>query len=1155
MSSGGFYSRLAALTAEQRAIFARRLASHGLADPDAEISPRPPGAGPVPASLVQQRLWLLDQMEPGNPFYNLPLLAFRLAGPLGCRERGAFAAACAELARRHEALRTTFRAVDGAPVQVVAPPPPAATLALADLSGLPAARRAAAARRLALEEARRPFDLAAGPLWRTRLLRLDAEDHLLLVAMHHIISDAWSIGVFYRELRALYAAARARRPSPLPELAVQYPDFALWQRRRLTGDLLEGEIAFWRAQLAGAPEQLALPTDRPRPRARTYRGRRRTLALPRDLPEALAGLAQAAGASLFMAVLAGMGALLHRLTGEDDLVLGSPVAGRGQAGTEGLIGFFVNTVVFRLRLAGEPSVRELLARVREVVLDVYEHQELPFDKLVEEIRPRRSTSYGPVFQAMFSLQNISTPDLALDGLAVTPEWLDNGTSQTDLILFGGAHGGRLGRLDVLQLEYNTDLFDDATIARMEGHLLCLLAAAAAEPATRLADLPLLSPPERHQLLEWSGALAPATPRVDDTDRCDRLDRRFAAQAALRPAAIAVELGGEALSYGELARRAARLAAELARRGVRPEVPVGLCLERTLDLPVAMLGALMAGGAYLPLDPESPPERLSFILADARAPVVVTTRRLASRLGETPARLVLLDEAHEPDAADAPDAPEAAAAGERPGTGPEALAYGIYTSGSTGRPKGVLVSHRAALRLFAATQELFGFGPGDVWTVFHSPAFDFAVWELWGALLHGGRAVLLPAAVTRSPEELLAILRERRATLLSQTPSAFRGLLAAMIADPASPRDLALRAIVFGGEALQPEDLRSWFTNAGTDDASARPVNMYGITETTVHATFRPITAADLERPGGPASPLGRPLADLGLHLLDRAGNPVPIGVAGEICIGGAGLARGYLGRPDTTAERFVPDPFSGCRGGRLYRSGDLARRWPDGDVEYLGRIDLQVKVRGVRIELGEIESALARHPAIAAAVVAARELAPGDVGLAAYCVPAAGGRLPEPAELRAFLRGILPEIMVPSAFVPLASLPLTVNGKLDRRALPAPERLRQAGEELLPPSTPLEETLAGVWRELLGVDRIGMRDDFFDLGGHSLLATRLASRLRDRLGVEVSAQLVFHTPTVAGMAGELERLIATGAREGPGALLPRAPALVPVARRARRSAG
>jgi amino acid adenylation domain-containing protein len=979
--------------------------------------------------------------------------------------------------------------------------------------------------------------------------------------MHHIISDAWSIGVFYRELRALYAAARARRPSPLPELAVQYPDFALWQRRRLTGDLLEGEIAFWRAQLAGAPEQLELPTDRPRPRARTYRGRRRTLALPGDLPEALAGLAQAAGASLFMAVLAGLGALLHRLTGEDDLVLGSPVAGRGQAGTEGLIGFFVNTVVFRLRLAGEPSVRELLARVREVVLDVYEHQELPFDRLVEEIRPRRSTSYGPVFQAMFSLQNISTPDLALDGLAVAPEWLDNGTSQTDLILFGGAHGGRLGRLDVLQLEYNIDLFDDATIARMEGHLLNVLAAAAAEPGTRLADLPLLSPPERHQLLEWSGAFPPATARVGDGergDRGDRIDRRFAAQAALRPAAIAVELGSASLSYGELARRAARLAAELARRGVGPEVPVGLCLERTLDLPVAMLGALMAGGAYLPLDAESPPERLSFILADARAPVVVTTRRLASRLGGTPARLVLLDAA---DAADAPGGAAAgeppAAAGERPGTGPEALAYVIYTSGSTGRPKGVLVSHRAALRLFAATQELFGFGPGDVWTVFHSPAFDFAVWELWGALLHGGRAVLLPAAVTRSPEELLAVLRERRVTLLSQTPSAFRGLLAAMTADPAAPRDLAaLRAIVFGGEALQPEGLRSWFANADISDAGARPVNMYGITETTVHATFRRITAADLERPGGPASPLGRPLADLALHLLDRAGNPVPIGVPGEICLGGAGLARGYLGQAALTAERFVPDPFSGCRGERLYRSGDLARRWPDGDVEYLGRIDLQVKVRGVRIELGEIESALARHPAIAAAAVAARELAPGDVGLAAYCVPAAGGRLPEPADLRAFLRGILPEVMVPSAFVSLASLPLTVNGKLDRRALPAPERLREAGEEYLPPSTPLEETLSGVWRDLLGVDRIGMRDDFFDLGGHSLLATRLASRLRDRLGVEVSAQLVFHTPTITRMAGELERLIAAGAREGAGgALVPRAPALVPVARRAQRSAG
>ncbi len=1210
MSSATLFRRLAALTPEQRAQWNRRLAANGLSDPDAEIAPRPPDAGPLPASLMQQRLWLLDQMEPGNPFYNLPLLAFRLEGPLDLR---ALAAAIAEIGRRHEALRTTFAALDGAPVQVVAPPslhtaPPP----LADLSGLPDTARAEAARALSLAEARRPFDLARGPLWRTSLAHLGAEDHLLLVTMHHIVSDAWSIGILYREIAALYAAFRRGLPSPLPPLPVQYPDYALWQRRRLDGDRLAGEIDFWRDQLAGAPERLELPTDRPRPGGRSYRGRRRTLAVPPALPAALASLARESGASLFMVLLTGLDALLHRVTGQDDLVLGSPVAGRSHVGTEGLIGFFVNTVVYRIRLGGEATVAALLARVRDVVLDVYEHQELPFDRLVEEIQPRRSKSYGPVFQAMFSLQNIGTPDLSLDGLAVTPQWIDNGTAQTDLILFAGA---QRGGLDVLQLEYGTDLFDDATIERMEGHLLTLLAAAAAAPATRLADLPLLSEPERRQIAAWSGAerLRQRADAEGDLGTA-RIDRRVLARAAEAGDRIAVEMGdmGDmALSYGELARRAGNLAALLRRLGVAAETPVGLCLERSLDLPVALLAVLAAGGAYLPLDPEAPPERLRLILADAAAPVVVTTRAYAPRLGETAARLVLLETGPEADSGSGRPAgfqaasPSQVNAGFRVGLagsdGAEAsalppapdiplagsAAYIIYTSGSTGRPKGVVVDHRAVLRLFAAIAEALPMDAGDVWTVFHSYAFDFAVWEIWGALLHGARAVLVPTAATRSPEELLALLRERRATILSQTPSAFRGLAAALAAAPdiaapetaavaavpktAAPEtaavaavpktaasetaavaaDLALRAVVFGGEALEPEDLRPWLARLG--DGGPRLLNMYGITEICVHATLREMTAADLAGSAHRGSSIGRPLADLSLHVADRAGNEVPIGVPGEILVGGAGVARGYLGRPETTAERFVPDPFSGLHGARLYRSGDLARRLPDGDVQYLGRIDLQVKVRGVRIELGEIEAALARHPSVAAAAVDARELAPGEVGLAAYVVPAAAAARASAAELRTFLRAALPEVMVPAAYVELPELPRTVNGKLDRRALPAPERLRD-DDGFRAPATPIEETLAAVWRDLLGLDRVGTADDFFELGGHSLLATRLASRLRDRLGVEVSAQLVFETPTIAAMAVEVEQLVAAGAAgAAQGIAAPRIPALVPVARRSRRS--
>jgi len=1152
MSVGALYRRLAALSPEQRARFTRRLAADGLADPDAEIAPRPPAAAAPPASLMQQRLWLIDQMEPGSAFYNLPLLGFRLEGPLGPPEQAALAGACAEIERRHEALRTTFAAADGAPVQVIAPPArQASPLPLADLSRLPAPQAAAGA--LALAEARRPFDLARGPLWRTRLLRLGPADHLFLVTMHHIISDAWSIGVLYRELAALYSAFLRGLPSPLAALPVQYPDYALWQRRRFADGLLAEEIGFWRGQLAGAPELIALPTDRPRPRDRTYRGRRRIFAPPEGLPEALVGLAQASGASLFMVLLAGLDALLHRVTGQDDLVLGSPVAGRNHLGTESLIGFFVNTVVLRVRLTDDLTVRQLVARVREVVLDVYEHQELPFDRLVEELQPKRSTSHSPIFQTMFSLQNIATPDLALERLRVTPQWVDNGTAQTDLILFAGA---QRGWLDTLQLEYNTDLFDDATIARMERHLLNVLAAAAAAPATRLGDLPLLTEGERLQLLEWSGALGAPLP-ADDLE--PRLERRFARWAALAPHKVAVELGAESLTYGELDRRAERLAARLHRLGVGPEVRVGLCIRRTLDMPVAIVAVLKAGGAYLPLDPEAPPERLRMLLADAAAPVAVTTADLAGRLAAAPSRLVLLGggegetEGEGERGAPAADTCEGSA---------DHLAYVLYTSGSTGRPKGVLISHRNVLRLFAATAAYYHFTAEDVWTIFHSFAFDFSMWELWGALLHGGRAVLLPATALRSPEELLAVLCTREVTLLSQTPAAFRGLAAAVAERPEAAAGLVLRGVMMAGEALLPEDLRPWFARFG--DGGPLVANMFGPTEVTVHGTFRRMTPADLERT---ASPIGVPFADLSLHLLDGSGNPVPIGVPGEILVGGAGLARGYLGRPDLTAEQFVPDPFGAAPGGRLYRSGDLGRRLADGDVEYLGRIDHQVKVRGVRIELGEIEVALLRHPAVAAAAVALRELAPGETGLVAYWVPAAAGSERTSADLlvaprkgstagdlRAFLRESLPEVMVPSAFVPLAALPLTVNGKLDRRALPAPERLRQADEGYAPPTTPLEATLVAVWRDLLGLDRIGVRDDFFELGGHSLLATRLTSRLRDRLDVDLSAQLVFQAPTIAAMAAELDRVMAAGAQAAAeGVVVPRAPALVPVARRARRS--
>jgi amino acid adenylation domain-containing protein len=1116
MSLRELHQGLAGLTPEQRALFARRLAESGWGPQGPEIVPRPATGEPVPASLVQQRLWLLDQMEPENPFYNLPLLCFRLRGDL---YPDPLARCFQEIERRHESLRTVFEDRAGFPFQAILPPAPR-PLPMVDFAGLPEPRREAAARALAREESRRLFDLARGPLWRTHLLRLGERDHLLLVTMHHIISDAWSLGVFYRELSLLYTAFVRGLPVPLPDPPVQYPDFALWQRERLQGERLEAELRFWREQLAGAPERLDLPLDRQRPAVRTYGGERLTLQLPDGLPDAFSELSHHAGASLWMILLAGYDLLLHRYSGQDDVVLGAPVAGRTHAETEGLIGFFVNTLVFRVRLGGDPTFRELLARVRDVVLDVYEHQELPFDRLVEELRPRRDPSYGPIFQAMISLQNTPSPNLSLPGLEVEPEGINNGTSQTDLVLFAGMAQGRLG---ILQLEYNTALFEPATVVRMERHLLSLYVAAMADPDRRIAALPMLSPAELEQLRGWESAAERDLPVFT-------LPGQFAEQAARTPLATAVVDGDRALTYGELDRRANALAHRLRSLGVGPEVRVALCVHRSLEMLVALLGILKAGGAYVPLDPAYPAERLEAMLEGAA--VLLGAPELTGAVSAENVRRVDLETADE--AESPPDS----------GLLPDHPAYVIYTSGSTGRPKGVVVTHADVARLFTATRSFFQLGPDDVWTLFHSFAFDFSVWEIWGALLHGGRLVVVPLAMARSAPDFHRLLASQGVTVLNQTPSAFHQLQAADAELP--PARLALRWVIFGGEALDTRALAPWFERHG--DQRPRLVNMYGITETTVHVTWRPVGRADT---GSPRSRIGTPLPDLSLHLLGRRGEPVPVGVPGEIHVGGAGLARGYL-HPDLTAERFVPDPFAtdaGIPGARLYRTGDLARRLPDGDLEFLGRLDQQVKIRGFRIELGEIEAALARHPAVRECVAAVRELSPGDPGIVVWWVPAAGGRHPpggDTAELRAFLQRRLPEHMLPAAFQLLDALPLTPSGKVDRRALPAPER--EGSAPAAPPATEIEQAVAALWQDLLGVQDVGRQDDFFELGGHSLLATQLASRLRDRFRLDLSAQLVFQYPGLADMAAALDQAREKAAAAGP---VPQEPVLTALPRRAR----
>jgi amino acid adenylation domain-containing protein len=1046
--------------------------------------------GDLPLSFAQRRLWFLDHLEPGSAAYNIPG-AVRLRGTL---DLAALDAVLSEIVRRHEALRTIFPARAGQPSQLILAVA-ALRAPLVDLAALPAELRERAALDLAAAEARTPFDLAGGPLLRLRFLRLGAADHLVLVSLHHIVSDGWSRGALVREVVALYRAVAQGEPSPLPELPIQYADYAAWQQAWLAGATLDAEMDYWRRQLSsgGGGELLQLPFDRPRPAVYSHRGRRLAIAWPAELAAAVAALGRERGATLFMTHLALFQALLARYTGQDVIRVGTPIAGRDRVELEALIGFFTNTLVLATDVSGSPSIGDLLRRVRDTALDAHRHQNLPFERLVDELQPRRDLSHTPLFQVAFVLQNAPQERFALPGLELSLVDLETGTAKFDLTLnlSDGGSDERGGLSGVL--EYNTDLFDEATIARAAGHLERLATEAARHPESPLWELPLLTEAERESLL-FAAAIR------DSYAATECLHEIFAARAHAAPQSVALRCDGEEMTYGELERRANDLARRLALLGVGCDDLVALCAEPSFDLPVGILGILKAGAAYLPLDPSYPEERLAFYLEDSGAVALVGRRHLVDRLPSGVPRVDLAEV--ETDAATGMPLPA------HRGT-PAQRAYVIYTSGSTGRPKGVAVSHANAVRLFAATDAWFDFGPDDVWTLFHSSSFDFSVWEIWGALLYGGRLVIVPHAVSRSPEAFYALLGSEGVTSLSQTPSAFRQLIRAAV--ESGERVPSLRCVVFGGEALETRMLRPWFDLYG--DRQPRLINMYGITETTVHVTYRPIERADLEAPG---SRIGVPIPDLALHLLDRAGGLVPVGVAGEMCVGGAGVARGYLGRPELTARRFVPDPWSSEPGARLYRSGDLARRTSSGDLEYLGRIDEQVKIRGFRIELGEIESALADLPQVAGATVLARTDDRGGRRLVAYVVTAGG--LLGIETLRRALAERLPDYMVPAQIVFLAELPLTGNGKLDRRALPDPAAERpDLGAAYRAPSTPAEEILAGVWSRVLGVDRVGVHDNFFALGGDSILSLQIVALARER-GLEVSLHQIFQQQTIAELA-------------------------------------
>ncbi|GIF04580.1 non-ribosomal peptide synthetase [Actinoplanes siamensis] len=1048
----------------------------------------------IPLSFAQRRMWLLHQLEGGAATYNISA-AFRLTGSL---DEAALVAAIQDVVERHEILRTLY-ATDEAgepysrilPAVGAAPPVRVVDVAPEDLPG--AIEQAVAHR----------FDLAAELPLRASLLRCSPQVHVLVMVVHHIASDGSSSAPMMRDLITAYTARRDGRAAQWEPLPVQYKEYAQWQREVL-GDPADPEspaavqVEYWREQLAGVPQPLNLPLDRPRPAEVDSRGDTVGLVVPPAVAAGLQKLAEDRGASMSMVLQAALAVLLRQLGAGDDVTIGSPIAGRTDEALADLIGFFVNTQVLRADLAGNPTFTELLAQVRDKALTAYEYQDLPFDLLVEAINPERSASYQPLFQVMFAWQSYQKPDLGIPGLEVRFEQAIPSTAMVDL--FFSLTGDETGALRG-DLQYATQLFDRESAEVIAQRLVRVLEQLAADPGQHIGDIDVLSGAERHRLLR----------EVNDADNdipAATLVELFERQAARGPDRVALVHDGAGLTYAELNARANRLARHLVARGVGPESLVGVCLERSAELVVALLAVLKAGGAYLPIDPDSPADRIEYMIRDAQPVVMVTTSTTGAARDLAPDLTVVhLDRTQGLGQGDASDL---TAAERRATLRPEHPAYVIYTSGSTGRPKGVLIPHRSVVGLFSGTRDGFAFGEQDVWTLFHSYAFDFSVWELWGPLLHGGRLVVVPYDVSRSPDDFLRLLVRERVTVLNQTPSAFYQLIQADAQAPG--QDLALRYVVFGGEALDLNRLTDWYQRHASDAPVL--VNMYGITETTVH-----VTRIDLDEHSAVryrASVIGRAIPGLRTYVLDANLKPVPVGVTGELYVAGYGLARGYHGRPGLSAGRFVACPF-GAPGERMYRSGDLVRWDRNGHLEYVGRADSQVKIRGFRIELGEIEHVLAGHPDVAEAAVLVREHA-GDKRLVGYAVPEAG--VAESAvglaALAEYLRERLPDYMVPSAIIALPAIPLTSNGKLDRRALPAEDPTAVvAGRE---PRNAYEQQLCALFGELLAVEKVGVDDGFFALGGHSLLATRLSVRIRERFDIDIPIRTIIKYPTVAELA-------------------------------------
>jgi amino acid adenylation domain-containing protein len=1044
-----------------------------------------------PLSFAQQRLWFLAQVDPGSAVYNVPA-AVRLSGRLDIE---ALERALTQIVSRHESLRTTFKLVGREPVQCIHASTQV-SIPVTDLSHLSEAEAEFEVTRLAKAEAGLGFTLEQSPPWRIRLLRQSAEQHVLLIVMHHIVSDGWSIGVFGREVAALYGQECGAVGAELPEIEIQYRDYAVWQREWLTGKELERQISYWRDQMTGVPEATEFPMDHGRPAVQTHLGAVQRFTVDSELNTRLRRLARKEGATLFMVLLAAFEALLFRYTGQKDLVVGTPVAGRTRAEVEGLIGFFVNTLALRTQLHGRESFSTLVNKAREVCLGAYAHQDLPFERLVEELQPERDSTRTPLFQVMFTMREETPAELHLPGLSVSTVALDNGTAKFDLTLTMLENGTELGG----KLEFNTDLFEHSTIARLIRHFSALLKSAVDNPQEPIATLPFMEEAERRQLVaEWND-----TTTIYPRQRC--IHELFTLAAQRRPDEVALISDTQRLTYRELNQRANQLAHYLRKRGVGPETLVGISIERSVEMIVGLLGILKAGGAYVPLDASYPQARLSYMLEDGRIPFVLTGQ-LNGRLPAHSATAIDMLADAERIAQESTDDPIS-------GTCADNLAYVMYTSGSTGRPKGTSVTHRNVVRLVKNTSYL-DFNEAQVFLQLAPVSFDASTLEIWGPLLNGGQLVIYPATRSLTLEELGRVIQDHNVTTLWLTAGLFHRMVDANL-EALRP----LRDLLAGGEALSAPHVREALRQL----EDCRVTNGYGPTENTTFTCCYAMTSP--EQVGNSVS-IGKPIANTRVYSLGAEMQPVPVGVTGELYIGGDGLARGYLNRPALTAERFVPDPFSEAPGGRLFRSGDLVRYLSSGDLEFLGRMDQQVKIRGFRIELGEVEAALLEYPAVQQAVVTLQEDT-GNKLLVAYVVTARtelpDDHTPSAAELRAYLKQQLPDYMLPASFVFLDELPLTANGKLDRRALPSADLSSEVvGDKYIAPRNAFEEKLCAIWVELLPVKRVGVHDNFFTLGGHSLLAIQTISQVREEFKREIPIRRFLEEPTIAALAEVLQQ--------------------------------